>query len=247
MDKTIKELNHKFSQIKEMGWIKSIRKGSTGIGITFESLLSINENNFEIPDFKGIEIKTKRSYSNAYTTLFNATPDGPHFREIERLKSNYGYPHSKYKKYKVLNNSVFSTQKTRIGIRYYFQLNIDRKKEKVFLLIFDIHGNLIEDEIFWYFNTLKEKLYRKLNLMAVIDGKTKKIGAKEYFKYFNLTVYKIKSFDEFLTLLEKGIIRVTFKINVFLSGRRQGEIHDHGTGFDIKESDLLKLYDVYPQ
>lgn len=247
MDNAIKELKHKFYQIKEMGWTKSIRKGSTGVGITFENLLNINENNFEIPDFKGIEIKTKRSYSSAYTTLFNATPDGPGFHETARLKSNYGYPHSKYKIYKVLNNSVFATQKTRIGIRYYFQLNIDRKREKVFLLIFDIHGNLIENEIFWYFDTLKEKLYRKLNLIAVIDSKVKTIGTQEYFKYFNLTIYKFKGFEDFLALLETGIIRVTFKINVFLSGKRQGEIHDHGTGFDIKESDLLKLYDIYHQ
>lgn len=65
------KLKNKFETIKKLGWIKSIRKGSTGIGATFEKLLGINENSFEIPDFDGIEIKTKRNYSNSFTSLFN--------------------------------------------------------------------------------------------------------------------------------------------------------------------------------
>lgn len=247
MEQVIKELKQKFLKIKQKGWIKNIRKGSTGVGTTLEYLLNIPENNFEIPDFNGIEIKTKRTYGKSYTTLFNAKPDGPHYCETERLKEDYGYPHTKYKEYKVLNNSFFATKKTRIGIRYYFQLHIDRKQSKVFLLIFDIHGNLIENEVFWYFDTLKEKLYKKLKMIALIDSEVKTIGNQEYFRYYNLTIYKLKSFDEFLNLLEKGIIRVTFKISVFLSGKRKGETHDHGTGFDIQKDDLQKLYDVYQQ
>lgn len=246
MEQTIEELQQKFLEIKQKGWIKNVRKGSTGIGITFEHLLNIPENNFEIPDYNGIEIKTKRTYSKSYTTLFNAKPDGPHCCEVERLKENYGYPHTKHKEYKVLNNSVFATEKTRIGVKYYFQLYIDRKQNKVLLLIFDIHGNLIENEIFWYFDTLKDKLYKKLKMIALVASDAKIIGSEEYFRYHHLTLYKLKSFDEFLNLLEKGIIRITFKISVFLSGKRKGETHDHGTGFDIQEKDLQMLYEFYP-
>ena len=61
----IELLNNKFNSIKNMGWIQSIKKGSSGIGLTFEHLIGINENEFEIPDFNGIELKTKRSKSNA--------------------------------------------------------------------------------------------------------------------------------------------------------------------------------------
>ena len=45
-----------------------------------------------------------------------------------------------------------------------------------------------------------------------------------------------------MNLLEKGIIRITFKIGIFKNGTKKGKIHDHGTGFDINESDLLLLY-----
>lgn len=64
MNEQISLLNKKFLEIKKMGWIKSKRKGHTGVGMTFEYLIGTNENNFEIPDFNGIEIKTKRNYSN---------------------------------------------------------------------------------------------------------------------------------------------------------------------------------------
>ena len=77
-------LKDKFNLIKKLGWIKSIRKGSTGIGATFENAMELNENSFEIPDFNGIEIKTKRNYRNSYTSLFNYAPDGKYCYQMEK-------------------------------------------------------------------------------------------------------------------------------------------------------------------
>ena len=71
MDNTFIEIKRKFLEIKNKGWIKSVRNGSTGIGATFEYLLGMEENNLEIPDYNEIEIKTKRNYSKSYTTLFH--------------------------------------------------------------------------------------------------------------------------------------------------------------------------------
>ena len=51
--KTFFELNKKFNKIKNNGWILS--QGNGAGGITFEKLLNIQTNNFEIPDFKDIE------------------------------------------------------------------------------------------------------------------------------------------------------------------------------------------------
>ena len=43
----IKNLYQKFESIQKMGWVKSYRKGDTGIGKTFEELLGKTEENFE--------------------------------------------------------------------------------------------------------------------------------------------------------------------------------------------------------
>lgn len=242
MNNTIIELRNKFTNIKELGWIKSSKNGKGNIGLTFEELLGLSNNQFEIPDFDGIEIKTKRKNSTSYITLFSSTPDGPHFHEVERLKNKYGYPHSKCKEYKVLNNSIFANNKSKVGLFYYFKLNVDDNSKKIFLKIFDTKGNLIENEVFWYFDTLKEKLYRKLKILAFISADSKIIDKSEYFKYHNMEIYILKNFDTFIKLIETGVIRVSFKISVFLSGSKKGKIHDHGTSFEILEKDLNKLY-----
>ncbi len=59
-----------------MGWIESKRKGTTGIGYTFETLLGKEEESFPIPDYGSIEIKTRYRNAKFPITLFNATPDG---------------------------------------------------------------------------------------------------------------------------------------------------------------------------
>jgi len=132
MEKEIKRLKEKFIFIKKAGWIKSIRKGWGGIGITFESLLGNNENDFEIPDYNGIEIKTRRAYSKSNITLFSCTPDGPHYHEIERLKDLYGYPDRMCKNSKVLNTNINAKEITKVGLFFFFQLKIDRTAKKYF-------------------------------------------------------------------------------------------------------------------
>ena len=245
MKYTIDTLYKKFSNIKNLGWVQSAGKGNGGIGLTFETLIGVPRNDFEIPDFNGVEIKTKKNYGHSYITLFSAKPDGPHFHETERLRNEYGYPHSKLKQYKVLNNEVFANRRKKTGINYYFKLEVNRAKQKLFLLIYDVNGNLIEDEVFWYFDTLKEKLYRKLKILALVKANVNLVNNIQYFQYDKMTIYLLKDFDTFISLIEKGIIRISFKINIFLSGPKRGNICDHGTSFDIKECDLSELYDLY--
>ena len=243
MKDEISFLKEQFIKIKKQGWIKSIRKKSTGVGTTLEYYLGITENKSEAPDFYGIEIKTKRNNSKAYTALFNCKPLGNKEFETERIRNTYGYVYRKAREYKVLNNSVFSTETTNIGVKYRFRLEVNREEKKIYLLVFDINMNLIDKTTYWEFETLKEKLYKKLKYLAFFDAKRIIRGNSEYFKYYKMSVYKLKSFNEFINLIEDGKIRITFKIGVFLSGNRKGETHDHGTSFDIEECNLLKLFD----
>lgn len=245
MNEDICYLYKKFDIIKKRGFIKGVGKGNDSIGRTFENLLGSEENNLEIPDFGEIEIKTKKSTSKSYIGLFNMTPSGKYYHEIERLRDRYGYMDSKNKKYKVLNCSIFSNKRTFVGIYYQFMLKVDRKQERIYLCIFDISGCLIEKDIYWDFDILKEKLFRKLKTLAFVKADRKIELGIEYFRYNYMKLYRLKEFNSFISLIENGIIRVSFKIGVFKSGKRCGQIHDHGTGFEIKECDLLRLYDEY--
>ena len=173
------EIKNKFYKIKNMGWVKSNTNNYGAIGNTFERLIGIPANELEIPDFHQIEIKTKTKHSNSYTCLFNCTPTGPHYHEVERLKEKYGYPDSKLKEYNVLNTSICSNQKNKVGLNFFFKLEVDRIKKKLYLLIYNKQENLIENIVYWDFDVLEEKLYRKLKYLAYVKALKKKIEKKK--------------------------------------------------------------------
>ena len=90
MEENFKVLYKKFVDIRNMGWIQSKRKGTTGIGYTFETLLEKPEEHFPIPDFEDIEIKTMRKFSKKILHLFSITPDGDFLFPMKRALNILG-------------------------------------------------------------------------------------------------------------------------------------------------------------
>ncbi|MFH1732344.1 MAG: MvaI/BcnI family restriction endonuclease [Planctomycetota bacterium] len=60
----------KFSKIKQKGYVRSARRGPTGVGKTLEDLLGIDENNIALPDMGTVELKAHRSGCQSMITLF---------------------------------------------------------------------------------------------------------------------------------------------------------------------------------
>lgn len=232
-------LKKEFNRIKNMGYVKSTRGGTTGIGKTFEDLLGKEEDTLESPDYLGIEIKTRRAYSYAYTTLFNSSPAN---NEIQRLVNTYGYPDKVLIKYKVLNVSINANNSTLVANKYLFKLFVNRKEQKTYLGISDKNFQILEKKVFWDFNILKEKLTHKLNYLAFVKAWPKNVNGDIYYKYYHMDFYQLKSFEEFLNLLEEGMIRITFKLGIYRSKDKLGEIHDRGTSFEIQEENFEKLF-----
>lgn len=242
MIEQIEKLRSEFERIKKLGYIKSTRSGYTGIGKTFEDLIGKPEDTLDFPDYNGIEIKSKRGYSKCHTTLFNATPKGKNEFEIKRLCNSYGYPDKILKNHKILNVSAVANEFSLVARKYYFKLKINYHEEKIFLLIYDKRMNLLENDVYWNFQDLKSRLERKLTYLAFIKAWPNTIKGIQYYKYYDIAFYKLKGFNYFLELIESGIINVTFKIGVFRNGNRIGEIHDRGTGFEIEEQNIEKLF-----
>ena len=70
------------------------------------------------------------------------------------------------------------------------------------------------------------------------------IFSQGYYYYHDIAFYKLKDFDTFISLVDKGIVEITFKIGTHKSGSRIGKVYDHGTDFSIKVKDLELLYDI---
>ena len=245
MDKYIELLEKKFLKIKKMEYVKTVRNGPTGVGATFEYLLGKTEDSFEIPDYLGIEIKTKRSYSKSYISLFNAVPTGSHFHETKRLRDIYGYPSKNNKLLKELYVDVFSTFVSKVGLWYYFQLYVDDKNQRLFLLVYDYQKQLIDDSVYWDFDVLQEKLVRKLQILALVKAWPNRINHIEYFKYYKMSIYVLKDFNHFIEAIRKGVIKLSLKIGSYNSSDKFGMVKEHGISFCIREEDLLEIFDIY--
>lgn len=239
-DKNI--LKEKFEKIKSMGWVKSIGYSYGGVGKTFEHLIGKEIDNFEIPDFGQIEIKSQHSCIREYISLFSYAPESNWIFEIKRIHSLYAYPDEQDKSNKVLNKPICVNKKTKVGEHYQFMLKVDKINRKINLVVLDSMDNVIENESYWSFDTIEEKLLRKMKYLAYIIADRRYINYAEYFKYNQINFYQLRNFETFLELMNKGLIRVCFRIGVFKGNYRTGEIHDHGTTFQLRREALELLY-----
>lgn len=242
MIKELKNLQKEFERISKKGYIKGIYNSLSSIGRTFEQELNLPLNKEPIPDYHGIELKTRRTYSKSPITLFSAVPDGELPQEVERIKNTYGYPYKKDKKYKILYFEAYGNKLNFGGIKYQYKLDIDKTNEKVFLCIFDRKGKILERKVYWSFKYLEYKLITKLKYLAIINAWTNETNGWNYFKYYKIEYYKLTSFDKFLELIENGIIKLNFKVDIYRDELNYGKSYDHGCSFRIQEKNITKLF-----
>src|ERR1043165_8173600 len=89
MNISLEEITAKLSKIKQLGFVRSLRSGPTGIGYTLETLLDIKENNISAPDLGEIELKAQRETHTGMTTLFTFNNKAWKMKPLEAIKK-YG-------------------------------------------------------------------------------------------------------------------------------------------------------------
>lgn len=231
----------KFLEVRKKGWIISQRKGSTGIGYTFEKMIGKEEENLPIADYNNIEIKVKRRYSKGDITLFSANPDNEVFA-IQRIYETYGTCNKNKNYFKTFAICISTNELVKKG-KYYFNLKVDYKKRVIKLQIYDLDYNMIENDVSWSFELISEKIKHKIKNLAIIKAEVKQDEYNnEYFHYYHIDFYVIKNEATFIDLIEKGIIKILFNITVYMDNKRYGNIYNHGTSFRIKIYDIEKLY-----
>ena len=240
MNNDILALKEKLDKIKNLGWIECENKNKSVTGKTLENLLEINPDNFEIPDYNTVEIKSKVSKRENYINLFCATPDS-YVLETKRLYDKYGYLDSN--NYKILNFVLYGEFLKPINNEYSAKLRIDYKNKKVIMEVYNKDNELIDNLSSWSFELLEEKLSRKLNYVCFVEGDKKFSHNTLYVRYDKYKFYKLKKFSDFIQLLKRGQIRISFTLGVYKSGIKSGKMHDHGTQFSIRKENLKLLFD----
>ena len=228
---SFEEVTHKLRQIRDKGYIKTHRAHDTGIGKTLEDLLGISENNIRLPDIGEIELKAKRIESGSMLTLATKSPLPMGVNRV--LFDNYKYLDD-YGYYN-LHSTVYGSRPNSLGFR------VTLVKDK---LVLENPKNIVA---YWpisvFDDTLRSKSDRILLVFAQTKGERKTIH--EHFLYSEAYLLSNLNRDKFVAAIANDKLKVDIRIGVFRSGKRQGQYHDHGTGFRIHKTDFLHLFDSY--
>lgn len=233
-----------FKIVQQNGTYQSVRKGNTGIGATLEKAMGIKENNSELSDLHGFEIKSQRSSSNSHITLFTKAPAAPK-RVNNHIRNQYGSPDPEFNDIKILHTSVFGNRWNQHSGGYSYKMECDNNAERIFLLIKDNNtGDIKENNIFWTYDQIKTKLDTKLKNLALIGADSTTVDDNELFTFNSCSLYFNPTIKTFIDGIQNGIIMFDFRIGAYKNklSKQYGKTHDHGSAFRIKKEHLNSLY-----
>ena len=226
---TLKEVQNKLREIKNKGFVKSLRRGSTGIGYTFERLFGVKENNIPIPDIGGrVEIKTVRKDSQSLITLFTFNRGVWHIRQKELIQ-RYGYIDNKGRF--ALKNTVFYGK----PILQKLGLEIDEHKNTIHLIDVTTKKTVAT----WDVYVIVGKFMTKLSRLLIVLADRKVIKGKEYFHYNEAYLLTNPSPRSFIKAFKKSLVGIDLRMHL----KESGAVRNRGTAFRIKEKNLIELYE----
>jgi len=226
---TLKEIQNKLAILKEKGFVPSKRKGPTGIGHTLEQELNLTETNLAIPDIGGrVELKATRKNSNSMVTLFTFNRAVWQIHQKEIIE-NYGYLDEQNRQ--SLYSTVFHGQPNPQNLR----IEIDKSQNKVHL--YHNSGALLAT---WSVFTIVGKFISKLERLLVVlaDNQINDVSGKEEFLFNEAYLLENPSPDNFLDAFENSQIAIDLRMHL----KSTNTVRNHGTGFRIKEDNILNLY-----
>lgn len=219
---TLDEFVVRFQKIRAMDWVKSARRGPTGIGQTLENLLGLSENNIALPDFGDIELKAHRTNSNSMITLFTFNRKAWRMNPLEAVK-----------KYGTLDKNG------RIGL--YFTMSRSPNGSGLFLNIDEDHISVrhVSGEVVaeWHIQTLAERFIEKIPALIFVSAFSEMRGDDEWFKFDRAQLLKDTSKDILHNQLLANNILVDLRLHDKGTSAR-----NHGTGFRVYEDKLPLLF-----
>ena len=149
----ISKLKEQLQDLKNRGFIVSLRGNNTGIGYTLETLLGVRENNLRGPDIGAIELKSHRRGVSNRITLFTFNRGAWRMRQ-RRVIEKYGYTDS------VGRHALYSTVASTPN-----NLGLYTRIENNKLLLCHVDGTVIAE---WSGHTIAGRFSVKMpNLVAV--------------------------------------------------------------------------------
>ena len=217
---TLEEFKKQFRIVKEKGFIKSIRKGPTGVGHTFERVMGLTENNLSVPDIDGIELKTHRDSSNSMITLLTFNNKAWLMNPLEAIK-----------KYGSLDS------KGRLGL--YYTLSLTPNSAGLFLLVqkesISVQHTSGETIAEWNLDALQKRFKEKLPALMFVSAFIEERDGIEYFQYYRAQLMQNTNKELLADLFRTGDLLLDLRLHDKGTSAR-----NHGTGFRTFEKKLPK-------
>ena len=234
-DPVVGELLDALREISAQGFVRTLRPGNTGVGMTLETMLGIAANVKKTPDFKGIELKAKRiKRAPARSTLFSQSPDwsvSP-VRSAWNLLSKFGYHRNGKLR---LNCEINAKAPNSLG----FMLNVDAEKDWLKQDHVEAEIDKPSHVVTWPLEVLRGRLREKHPQTFWVGARCQGKGADEHFHYIQVEHTRAPSVRNFQALLESGVISVDY----LMSQRGEKQlVRDHGYLFKIKQKDFPALF-----
>ena len=225
---TLKEIERRLRALKAMGYVPTVRHGSTGVGHTFEQKMGLTETNIPIPDIGGrVEIKTTRKDSASLVTLFCFNRGVWHISQKDLIEK-YGYVDDAGRK--ALKNTVYAGRQISQGL----SLLIDDLNNKVSLI--DENGTSLAT---WDVFVMVGKLMSKLSsVLFVIADRRFDANGEEEFLYSEVHILTTPIPRNFINAFKSGKVGIDLRMHL----KETGSVRNRGTAFRIKEIDLWDLY-----
>ncbi len=222
------ELTKRLQSLRDKGFVKTIRKGPTGIGHLLEHELELKENNIAIPDIGGrVELKATRRNASSLITLFTFNKGVWRIKQAD-LIAKYGYmdENERHALYNIVNMKTPNSQG--------FYLTIDIEKHLIILRNVSVNNSIAE----WSTYVIAGKFMTKLDRLVLILADSKYEEDAEYFHYNEAYLLEEPTPDKFLEAFEKNELMIDLRMHL----KESGGVRNHGTGFRISEKNLMDLY-----
>ena len=213
----IAQLRDKLSEINQMGYVVSLRKGDTGIGYTLETLLGLEENNLKTPDFGDVELKSQRNGVNNRVTMFTFNRGAWKMKQKDLIEK-YGYIDTNDR------SSLYCTVNSKPNNQGLYV-----KVEQEAVRLYHVDGSLVAE---WAGENLINSFMEKMPALVIVYANTR-INSEETEEFwFNEAFYLTQpNEDNLLDLIKQDIVVVDVRMHL----KENGSVRNHGTAFRINE------------
>ncbi|MEX0323798.1 MAG: MvaI/BcnI family restriction endonuclease [Puniceicoccaceae bacterium] len=231
-DQVANELLAKLQKISAAGPIPAVGFGDTSVGATIEAALGIKINSDKAPDYKGIEIKSKRQQVTTRNTLFAQVPNWKlsEFKNAREMVEELGYdvPEKKCRK-------LYCTVSTQRPNPQGLILDVDLDA-KVLNELVQLHSDS-RSVCLWQLPKLHVRLQRKHRETFWITAEDITTSDGHFFLLKHINHTRRPSSQQFDRLLEIGQITVDHLIK-----QTSKRVTEKGPLFKIRPNAIDELF-----